>query len=163
MPEKAFREQYIAEYIKDFSVVNALVRCGITDPQQIKNYSGALEHEPYVQRRLHEIIQSIPIEAICTRNQVMAGLWKEANLTTNDPFVRVAALSQCAKMLGMDKPHLDRDETETRTVMLIPVIAIDEWSQTAQVAQAALKAKAANAFEVDPTPTSINAVLEVVK
>lgn len=136
---KAFRDAFCREYIKDFSGPSAMVRCGYQGPRTSANTRSCnLLREPYVANKIDELIRQLKPEDIVTRQQVMALMWKEANDQHNPGKVRVAALAHVATMLGMTRPKEDTG-SQPIGVLLIPMVAGDDWALLAAASQKALK------------------------
>jgi hypothetical protein len=135
---KIFRDAFVREYVKDFKGDQALFRLGYSNQTTAVSRAYTMLREPYVAQRLDEVIRQMRPEDVVQRQQVLSAMWKEANDEYNEDSTRVAALAHCAKMLGMMN---QKEETHTAPigVMLVPMIAVEDWKQTAVTSQAMLK------------------------
>lgn len=143
--EKAWRDRFVLEYVKDFNGTQAMVRCGHTNPNTARTQASLLLREPYVARALDIFIRKCEVDAVVTRQQVLAALWREANAPSNFEGVRVTALSKIATMLGMDKAPKQNGEDVTAKqlgIMLVPVMNVADWQSSALQTQADLKSRA---------------------
>lgn len=138
---KGKRELFCHEYIKDFNGSQALQRMGYVRKAPWVTASEWLG-EPYTQWYLGTLIAKLDERAIVTKNQILMGLWKEANYHGLDGGAasRVAAFRALAKILGIEVTKVEGSLTLQGGVMTIPLSGTpEEWEKAAEVAQATLK------------------------
>lgn len=132
------RERFIQEYIKDFNAKRAAIRIGCSQATAGQQGYGIL-NEPYVQRRLLEVLAEIEEDSLVTRNDVIAGLLKEAHTAESDA-ARVAAWGKLAKIKGMEIDVVQGQLNHIHRVMEVPGVGkIGDWEEAAEVSQQALK------------------------
>lgn len=104
--QKALRDQFVEEYLKDFNALNACLRVGF-EIQHAQNYSQTFLEDTYVQRRLRE--QFYTHQKGMTEEQVIE---QDKQLILNSlrqaaqhgPYTsRVAACAKLASIHGLDK------------------------------------------------------------
>jgi hypothetical protein len=140
---RIFRDAFIREYIKDFNATKSLIRLGCENHKAASVQGCQLLREPYVAKKLDETIRQLQPTDVVTRQQVMAGLWEEANSPKNYGDTRVRALAHIGKMLGMGRE--ENQQNTSSGVMLVPMTASDDWGKIAAAAQAILKSGVAPA------------------
>lgn len=122
--EKAFRDQFVKEYLLDYSPYLACLRLGFAS-DFAKDWAQKFMGEPYVIKRIAELECAPPSadseEADTLRNKqrVMANLWRESQYfgPGSSHAARVAATAKLASMFGMDAPV----KTETKVTVETPV------------------------------------------
>ncbi len=135
------RRLFVAEFVKDFNAVAALLRLGFQFEAPNVVATRWLK-EPYTQYLLDQYIDGATEKALITRNKVIAALNREANSYGLDSSgaSRVSALGKLAKILGME---IDRTEVSVAVaggIMLVPLAASPEdWEKNASKAQLELK------------------------
>lgn len=137
--DKIIRDAFCLEYIKDFNGKHAMARIGVTNPRTQNSKSCIWLREPYVQKRIRELVRDLKETDVVQRNEVLARLWKEANDDDNEGSVRVAALAHIGKMLGM-RPEKDSDNTPKlpQNVLLMPIVNLEQWASQSAVMQTQL-------------------------
>ena len=140
--EQALRDHFIAEYMRDFSPINAAIRCGHIRPVAEKiadRYMG----EPYVLRNIQQRIEELDLDPdgenySNMKRQVIVGLKCQANYHGSDSShaARINALNTTAKLLGMEPEKKTSIKLNTSGVMAVPGIAsIEDWEQFATESQ----------------------------
>lgn len=137
--ELAQMERFAQEFIVDFNGVQAALRMGIALEKAASWVSKKL-YTPYVQSEILRLIRTLPESSIVNRNQVLAGLLKEANREGPDASSasRIAAWTQIGKILGM---YVQRIEINPRvgSVMQVPMASsLESWEKSAITAQSQL-------------------------
>ncbi len=139
---KELRDAFIKEYMRDFSAINAAIRCGHLKPvaeQIAERYMG----EPYVAREIQDRIDALDLDPdgighATMKRQVIVGLKTQANYHGQDSShaARINALNTTAKLLGMEPEKKTSIKVNTSGVMTVPGIAsISEWEQEATASQ----------------------------
>lgn len=105
---KRRRDRFLQRYIIHWNGRRAALEIGIPKTSAAKAASEFLD-EPYCMERLDELIKAADERDLCDRNEVIAGLKREANFfgSGNQPSVRVAAWGKLGKYLGMEKDKGD--------------------------------------------------------
>lgn len=138
---KARRDQFVREYIKDFNGANAMRRMGSVSQTPWVRASEWLS-EPYTQWKLAQMLETLDDKAIVTRNEVLAGLKKEAHHFGLDgsAAARISAWRSLAKILGIEVTKVEGNISLGGGVMLLPASGSpEEWEKAAAKAQAELK------------------------
>lgn len=139
---KTKRDRFIAEYLIDFNGPMAWIRSGGAYSTATKMASQYLR-EPYVAKKIWEVIDSLEEVELINRKRVLAGLVREANFMGigASHSARVSAYSKLASILGMDAPQkIEAKVKFAGGVMLVPFVADPkEWEQKAIEAQKKLK------------------------
>jgi hypothetical protein len=141
---KIYRDAFCREYIKDFNGKNALIRIGcLYKGHALSTFASNLIREPYVANRIDFLVRSLKPEDVVTRQEVMAKMWALANDPMSASIAKVAACAHVGKMLGMFKTE-DKESGagEAIGVMMVPMLATDDWQSSARTAQALLKSAA---------------------
>lgn len=136
---KATRDAFVAEYLVDWSCSKAWVRIGGGYTSRYR-MGAELLREPYVARRIKELVDILAENQITNNKRILAGLVREANYHGRDAShsARVSAFGLLAKINGMEAPT--RVE-HSGGVMVVPgVHSVDDWERSAIEAQAKLKA-----------------------
>lgn len=137
-------EAFCREYIIDWNMQKAFVRLGKSRESAKSNASKWFWH-PYTQTYLVHLCRSIEERCLVTRNDVLAGLLKEANNYGMDASsaTRIMAWNSIAKIMGMLIPRLDINVAASG-VMRTPygssqIVDVDSWESQASSEQDALK------------------------
>lgn len=156
------RDVFIREYIRDFNGAQAWLRMKAeVDPEDAhKHYSPAqaaehayqLRNEPYVAKRIAELVDSLEAANMISQQRVLAMLIRDAELQGIGAkhAARVSAQKVLVDVLGMStaaKAVAARTESASGAglprggVMVVPAVAgtADEWEAAAASAQAKLK------------------------
>lgn len=147
--EKALRDFFVVEFLKDYDPVLAAMRCGFMRAFA-EEYAVRFMGESYVQRKIKNDEFTDPanakVEAADDKRKILVGLRREANYRGPGASAssRVAALAQLARIHGMDVVKKDKGTGTNRGgVMVVPGIAdIDEWEKVASESQDKLVADA---------------------
>lgn len=145
--DRAMRERFVEEYLKDEDAILAASRCGFQFGFA-KEIGIKFLGEAYVQKRLQERREKPPEDAAAEeerlRLKVLRRLESEASDMRNSSSSRVAALAKLAVILGMDAPTKSQQTiTHQGGVMMVPQIAdLGQWEKTATKAQELLVADA---------------------
>lgn len=139
--EKQLLDKFVTEYMHDYDVVNAAVRCGF-QKAFAKDYGTQFINEPYVLQQIKEreraLIADEKVQAEDDRLLVLSVL---RQATKVGPYAsRVAAAAKIATILGLDKHSKESTGTTHRGgVMAVPGIAsIDDWEKAAMQSQSQL-------------------------
>ncbi|HEY9246339.1 MAG TPA: terminase small subunit [Candidatus Methanoperedens sp.] len=142
---KAKRDKFIAEFLIDFNGPLAWIRSGGSYSTAAKMGNQYLR-EPYVAKKIWEVIDSLEEAKIINRKRILAGLVREANFMGigASHSARVSAYSKLASILGMDAPQKVEAKVKfTGGVMLVPFSPdAKEWEKNAIEAQKKLKEEA---------------------
>jgi len=135
--EKLLRDRFVAQYLIDHDAYLAAIRVGYV--QNIASqYAAFLINDPYVQReiaRLKQTVPPTPVEVKAQRKQnqykLERLLWELAYVGT--PASRVAAASKLCNIYDMDGTTKIKSEvTHKGGVMLVPGIAkLEDWEKQA--------------------------------
>lgn len=103
--EKALRDAFVLEYVKDFDPYSACLRVGFQSAFAIE-YAKKFMGESYVQQRISELQRVTPeneeAQAKEDKALVLSVLRQAAQ---NGPYAsRVAAAAKLASILGLDRP-----------------------------------------------------------
>lgn len=101
---KRRRERFVRRYIIHFNQKRAAMEIGISEKTASKAASEFLR-EPYTLEVLDRLIRESEEADLCTRNEVIMGLKREANYYGDDgqSSARVSAWGKLGKYLGMEK------------------------------------------------------------
>jgi phage terminase small subunit len=142
---KAMRDRFIAEFLVDWSGPNAYIRAGGPASTAAKMASEYLR-EPYVTKKIYEVLESMEEAEIISRKKVLAGLIREAHYQGIGAShgARVSAWSKLANILGMEQVNVrvegNVDHNVRGGVMVVPVVpGTDAWEQLASNTQKQLK------------------------
>jgi hypothetical protein len=132
------RERFVMEYLKDFSIKKAALRIGCA-AHSAAQQGHAILNEPYVQRRILQVLEDMEESDLLTRKDVILGLLTEARTAESDA-ARVAAWSKLSKIKGMEVDLISGQVSHRHHVMEVPAKAIAvDWEEAAVVSQDALK------------------------
>lgn len=103
--EKALRQRFVAEYLADYDSVGAAIRLGYQEAFA-QQYAKQFLAEPYTLKLIKEKEAEFGIltEEDQHRKKIVAGLYREAHSRFNSGSARVAALTQLAKIIGIEAP-----------------------------------------------------------
>ena len=133
-------ERFAIEYMVDMNACSAALRIGATEDAIRCGYASKLLNHPYTQQLIANYIREWEEDAICTRNQIKAALWREANYYGPDgsAAARVAALGKLMRLMGMDIQKIE--STSAIGVMVVPMTTgPEQWAQLAEQQQLELK------------------------
>lgn len=136
---KQRRDAFINEYLVDWNGPNAWIRSG-GSPNSATKMAYELLREPYVMKKIREVVDAMEEANLINRNRILAGLVREANYMgmSASHSARVSAWNSLAKILGMEAPT---EVKHSGGVMLVPIAAsVDQWENNAEAAQRQLKA-----------------------
>ena len=103
--EKALRQRFVAEYLADYDAIGAAIRLGYQEAFA-QQYAKQFLTEPYTLKLVKEKEAEFGIltEEDQHRKKIVAGLYREAHSRFNSGSARVAALTQLAKIIGIEAP-----------------------------------------------------------
>lgn len=114
--EKALRQRFVAEYLADYDSVGAAIRLGYQEAFA-QQYAKQFLAEPYTLKLIKEKEAEFGIltEDDQHRKKIVAGLYREAHSRFNSGSARVAALTQLAKIIGIEAPVKTQQEVRVTT------------------------------------------------
>ncbi len=114
--EKALRQRFVAEYLADYDSVGAAIRLGYQEAFA-QQYAKQFLTEPYTLKLIREKEAEFGIltEDDQHRKKIVAGLYREAHSRFNSGSARVAALTQLAKIIGIEAPVKTQQEVRVTT------------------------------------------------
>lgn len=134
--DKIVRDAFCIEYCKLFDAKKAMHAIGVVNPKTASTKGSVWLREPYCMNKIRELIRVLKDTDIIQRNEILAGVIKEAQNEVNDGSTRVAAWALLAKMTGAvvaTKPS-DTDPKIPMNVLLMPVVDMNAWaSQSAEM------------------------------
>lgn len=103
--EKALRQRFVAEYLADYDAFGAAIRLGYQEAFA-QQYAKQFLTEPYTLKLIKEKEAEFGILTAEDqhRKKIVAGLYREAHSRFNSGSARVAALTQLAKIIGIEAP-----------------------------------------------------------
>lgn len=103
--EREVRRRFVEEYLTDYDAIAAAIRLGYQEAFA-QQYAKQFLLEPYTLRLLKEKEAEFGIltEEDQHRKKIVAGLYREAHSRFNSGSARVAALTQLAKIIGIEAP-----------------------------------------------------------
>lgn len=103
--ERSLRQRFVSEYLVDYDPVSAAIRLGY-QVEFAKQYSSMFLTEPYTLRLIAEKEQELGLvtEEDQHRHKIISGLYRESRSPFNTGSARVAALTQLAKIVGIEAP-----------------------------------------------------------
>lgn len=145
---KDIRDRFISEYLRDFNGPMAYIRAGGPNTTAVKMANTFL-HEPYVAKKIQEIIDLLEEDQIINRKRILAGLVREANYNGIGAShgARVSAYGKLANILGMEQTNVNlKGDIKFRGgVMVVPVTpGTDVWEQMATESQKQLQENVRN-------------------
>lgn len=138
---RAFRDQFVIEYLKDFNATHAYKRAGGT----AKNATKAgydLRHEAYVSQQIQLAIDNMKVQNMVNQQTALSWMIREANHFGPDAShgARVAAIDKIMKAAGLLNEAKDAAVAARGGVMVVPGTAgVDDWEAAATAAQKKLK------------------------
>lgn len=114
--EKALRQRFVAEYLADYDAIGAAIRLGYQEAFA-QQYAKQFLTEPYTLKLIKEKEAEFGIltEDDQHRKKIVAGLYREAHSRFNSGSARVAALTQLAKIIGIEAPVKTQQEVRVTT------------------------------------------------
>lgn len=114
--EKALRQRFVAEYLEDYDAIGAAIRLGYQEAFA-QQYAKQFLTEPYTLKLIKEKEAEFGIltEDDQHRKKIVAGLYREAHSRFNSGSARVAALTQLAKIIGIEAPVKTQQEVRVTT------------------------------------------------
>ena len=111
--EKALRDLFVQEYLKDYDAFCSCLRCGFHAAYAVE-YAKQFMQEPYVQQKIKsfELDRGIENEGDRDRNLVLSTLRKQMQYAGQGAShaARVNAAVNFAKLIGMEPPTKTRSE-----------------------------------------------------
>lgn len=103
--ERALRQRFVEEYLTDYDAFAAAIRLGYQEAFA-QQYAKQFLTEPYTLKLIKEKEAEFGIltEEDQHRKKIVAGLYREAHSRFNSGSARVAALTQLAKIIGIEAP-----------------------------------------------------------
>lgn len=103
--ERALRQRFVEEYLADYDAFAAAIRLGYQEAFA-QQYAKQFLTEPYTLKLIKEKEAEFGIltEEDQHRKKIVAGLYREAHSRFNSGSARVAALTQLAKIMGIEAP-----------------------------------------------------------
>lgn len=103
--EKLLRNRFVEQYLIDYDALAAALRIGYSE-SFASRYANKFMLEPYTRNRITELEVSMGIttETDQHRKRIVSGLYREAYSCFNSGSARVAALTQLAKIVGIEAP-----------------------------------------------------------
>lgn len=127
--EKALRQRFVAEYLADYDAFAAAIRLGYQEAFA-QQYAKQFLTEPYTLKLIKEKEAEFGIltEEDQHRKKIVSGLYREAHSRFNSGSARVAALTQLAKIIGIEAPVKTELKVEAEQQDLSN-LSIDELKQ----------------------------------
>ena len=103
--ERELRKRFVDEYLTDYDAFSAAIRLGYQEAFA-QQYAKKFLTEPYTLKLIKEKEAEFGIktEDDQHRKKIIAGLYREAHSRFNSGSARVAALTQLAKIIGIEAP-----------------------------------------------------------
>lgn len=103
--ERSLRQRFVEEYLADYDAIAAAIRLGYQEAFA-QQYAKQFLAEPYTLKLIKEKEAEFGIltEEDQHRKKIVAGLYREAHNRFNSGSARVAALTQLAKIIGIEAP-----------------------------------------------------------
>ena len=105
--EKALRDRFVKEYMKDYDPLGAATRVGYSS-SYAGQFAGQFMQEPYTRSAIAKAEEALGggSDTVKHRKRVVAMLYREANARGpgTSHGARVAALGRISTMLGLDEP-----------------------------------------------------------
>lgn len=114
--EKALRQRFVAEYLADYDAFAAAIRLGYQEAFA-QQYAKQFLTEPYTLKLIKEKEAEFGIltEEDQHRKKIVAGLYREAHSRFNSGSARVAALTQLARIIGIEAPVKTEQQVKLTT------------------------------------------------
>lgn len=114
--EKALRQRFVAEYLADYDAFAAAIRLGYQEAFA-QQYAKQFLTEPYTLKLIKEKEAEFGIltEEDQHRKKIVSGLYREAHSRFNSGSARVAALTQLAKIIGIEAPVKTEQQVKLTT------------------------------------------------
>ena len=127
--ERSLRQRFVEEYLADYDAVGAAIRLGYQEAFA-QQYAKQFLTEPYTLKLIKEKEAEFGIltEEDQHRKKIVAGLYREAHSRFNSGSARVAALTQLAKIIGIEAPVKTELKVEAEQQDLSN-LSIDELKQ----------------------------------
>lgn len=132
-------EQFARQYIIDFNQKRAALRMGYNEAAS-NTMGNKIFWHAYTQAYLVALIRGMEETTIVGRNEVLAGLLREAHSYGMDSssMTRIAAWKEIAKILGMYVARIEISANSS-CVMEVPLVRdVNEWEQISSVSQGLL-------------------------
>ena len=114
--ERALRQRFVEEYLTDYDAFAAAIRLGYQEAFA-QQYAKQFLTEPYTLKLIKEKEAEFGIltEEDQHRKKIVAGLYREAHSRFNSGSARVAALTQLAKIIGIEAPVKTEQQVKLTT------------------------------------------------
>ena len=140
--EKALRNLFVDEYLKDYNPYAAALRCGFIQTYA-QEFSKQYMAEPYVRQRIKELEASREDSTDDLQKLAISWLIREGNNfgPGASHSARVAALGNLTNVLGMKNgpTEEDPDEDESGVMVVAEIHDVEKWANAATQSQADLK------------------------
>lgn len=103
--ERALRARFVEQYLIDYDPLSAAIRIGYTN-SFAEQYAKKFLSETYTLKLIadREVEMGLDTEESKHRRKIVTGLYREAHSRFNSGSARVAALTQLAKITGIEAP-----------------------------------------------------------
>lgn len=127
--ERVLRQRFVEEYLIDYDPLAAAIRLGYQEAFA-DQYAKRFMRETYTLKRIaeREAEMGILTEEDQHRKKIVAGLYREAHSRFNSGSARVAALTQLAKIIGIEAPVKTELKVEAEQQDL-SALSMDELKQ----------------------------------
>ena len=114
--ERALRQRFVEQYLVDYDAYSAAIRLGYQEAFA-QQYAKQFLAEPYTLKLIREKEAEFGIltEDDQHRKKIVAGLYREAHSRFNSGSARVAALTQLAKIIGIEAPVKTEQQVKLTT------------------------------------------------
>ena len=109
--EKALRDLFVSEFLKDRDAFKAALRCGFIKSIAAQ-YAEDLMACPYVQKKISDHQASLRANPVAYQEQLKEQLQREASNPYSPAAARVAALIHLTKLEGMGVEKQNTDDKE---------------------------------------------------
>jgi hypothetical protein len=122
--EKALRDRFVKEYMKDYDALGAATRVGYSS-SYAGQFAGQFMQEPYTRLAISKAEEALggKTEKERHRKRVVTMLYREANArgAGTSHGARVSALGRIGTMLGLDEPaKIEVTEKTSAVTFYIP-------------------------------------------
>lgn len=143
--EKVTRQQFVAEYLKDYDARKACLRIGYS-PLFATDFAKRFMEEPYTVKLIADAeggsLGGEEIDEEKEKVRILKALWREANSMGSPAAARVAALAKLTSIFGMDAPSRSQVNVNAEGdggVFVVPgIMNAEQWAAQAAAQQAEL-------------------------
>lgn len=129
--ERDLRNRFVEQYLTDYDPIAACIRLGY-QAQFAETYSRKFMTETYTLSRIaeRELEEGLTTDEQKHRKRVVSGLYREANSRFNSGSARVAALTQIAKITGIEAPaKVEQKVNLTATSPQLAHLSLDDLEE----------------------------------